>query len=1025
LTGLPVSDPATLDYPAVNLMISNFPASARPQAGTSWAPHIFEIFISEGMTRWFAVFYGDFPRVEVPITGDCPIRSVPFVQTDLILGNFVWFDANEDGLQNIDEGPVAGVCVLLYDGETDQLLDITSTDSNGFYGFNVEAGRFYYTQFIPPPGMSFTAKDVGGDDFADSDADPANSLTPKIMLDENDFRWDVGFIPDSLAGEEDAGDAKGGDGHGEDLGLIEDEDEPPTDAWQAGVAGESTQQEFSSGDIEQINTDGHGDGEAGAAEGSTQPEYTYTYEIDPVAGTYEMVLDGSDVDLMDDGDESNSSTVPPYDPCEDGVVFSDRLQLVPGAQPCLDAAEGRMDKEEIPPDTGLPFDESQDGEAGSAEESTQQELSNEIIYNDLSGILVDIGEVDLAGTDDEFDFHSSTGPPNDVGEGGHGDGEAGIAGDSTQQEFIYTYEIDPVTGAIVMDSSDVGLAWIVDGDESNFGTVPPNDADGNGEGEAGAAGDSTQQEFSYVYDPVTGYIEMVPFGEVSGGMDDGGDLNSSTVRPDDAGEDVFWEGVAGEVGPQRGISWSLENMPTFIYGYYSDKIAFPTFLNFFPPDDVAIIFSIVTFTKEDGHGDGEAGAAGESTQQEDMPLAPDDSAENTWSDPGIEPLNHAREDDHGDGEISVGEDGGDPALTPIEIFPQNPTMNVGEELEFTAQGRDQDGNPIDINDSGNLPSNDASEGGHGDGEADAAGESTQGDISSSIEDLINIPHYWGIEDFNIVYDSGGEATGTSIETGIGPTRSGREPNKKLGDKYDKSCNVQNSKSAEVDAPACANVFASDENDINSAFLDIDRLIEIAKGLVDPNHKLNYSGNKFLNLPTSSGQYSGPPDPYMPAGKDAQTVLVFYNLYNQALWVFDPLSGGYLRFTDMADGSGEFYPASDRLNGRQLIFHNVIVMFTKHIVKSPTIIDIDIEYTQGRAILFRDGKAYPIYWRTYGGEYEKETGRQRPIKFVDADGNPIPLHPGQIWVHIVTTISEAWEIEPGHWKVRFYPPPGTQ
>src|SRR6187549_155304 len=38
LTGLPVSDPSTLDLPAVLISITNFPPSARPQAGLSFSP---------------------------------------------------------------------------------------------------------------------------------------------------------------------------------------------------------------------------------------------------------------------------------------------------------------------------------------------------------------------------------------------------------------------------------------------------------------------------------------------------------------------------------------------------------------------------------------------------------------------------------------------------------------------------------------------------------------------------------------------------------------------------------------------------------------------------------------------------------------------------------------------------------------------------------------------------------------------------------------------------------------------------
>jgi hypothetical protein len=63
LTGLPVPDPALLKLPAVLISITNFPPSARPQAGLSFSPWVYEIYIAEGMTRYLATFYGEFPKL--------------------------------------------------------------------------------------------------------------------------------------------------------------------------------------------------------------------------------------------------------------------------------------------------------------------------------------------------------------------------------------------------------------------------------------------------------------------------------------------------------------------------------------------------------------------------------------------------------------------------------------------------------------------------------------------------------------------------------------------------------------------------------------------------------------------------------------------------------------------------------------------------------------------------------------------------------------------------------------------------
>ena len=85
LTGLPVADSSLLELPAVLISISHFPITARPQAGLSFAPYVFEIYITEGATRFLTTFYGEFPAPEVPITGNCEVRREIFTQTGQVL----------------------------------------------------------------------------------------------------------------------------------------------------------------------------------------------------------------------------------------------------------------------------------------------------------------------------------------------------------------------------------------------------------------------------------------------------------------------------------------------------------------------------------------------------------------------------------------------------------------------------------------------------------------------------------------------------------------------------------------------------------------------------------------------------------------------------------------------------------------------------------------------------------------------------------------------------------------------------
>jgi hypothetical protein len=194
LTGLPVEDPSLLDLPAVLVSISHFPVNARPQAGLSFAPWVFEIYITEGATRFLSVFYGGFPEPENTVNGDCPVRREPFQPTSNIIGSRVWLDENGNNTQDAWERGVGGVCVNLYD-ESGALLQQTTTDSNGYYGFNAAAGR-YMVEFKKPAWMEFAQKNAG-DAEKDSDADPASGRSEAVDVNSSLLHVDAGLILNS------------------------------------------------------------------------------------------------------------------------------------------------------------------------------------------------------------------------------------------------------------------------------------------------------------------------------------------------------------------------------------------------------------------------------------------------------------------------------------------------------------------------------------------------------------------------------------------------------------------------------------------------------------------------------------------------------------------------------------------------------------------------------------------------------------------------------------------------------------
>lgn len=193
LTGLPVQDPSMLDLPAVLVSISNMPVTARPQAGLGFAPWVFELFIGEGTTRFMSVFYGDYPRIIPNVSGDCTVREKRFIPERDWTGNYIWLDENHNGQQDAWEVGVGGICIHLFDAASGELLASTSSNSNGYYGFEIVPGTKYFLQFELPSIYQFTNPDVGDDDH-DSDVDPTSGQTPVFQPFASDSSWDAGLL---------------------------------------------------------------------------------------------------------------------------------------------------------------------------------------------------------------------------------------------------------------------------------------------------------------------------------------------------------------------------------------------------------------------------------------------------------------------------------------------------------------------------------------------------------------------------------------------------------------------------------------------------------------------------------------------------------------------------------------------------------------------------------------------------------------------------------------------------------------
>lgn len=89
------------------------------------------------------------------------------------VGNFVWEDLNQNGVQDSGEPGIVGAAVQLWNADKTQMLDATTTNASGLYTLKAPGPGSYRVRVIPPfPGDRFTLKDQGTD-TTDNDVNPS------------------------------------------------------------------------------------------------------------------------------------------------------------------------------------------------------------------------------------------------------------------------------------------------------------------------------------------------------------------------------------------------------------------------------------------------------------------------------------------------------------------------------------------------------------------------------------------------------------------------------------------------------------------------------------------------------------------------------------------------------------------------------------------------------------------------------------------------------------------------------------
>jgi serine-aspartate repeat-containing protein C/D/E len=131
--------------------------------------------------------------ITVVVDADGSSKAVKFANTPAktyAVGNYVWIDANKNGLQDADEDILEGVKVTLLDGEG-KALATTATDSDGRYILDeLDAGDYQIKFELTADQQklyNFTTPNApaGSNDENDSDTDTETGLTAKFSLDGN------------------------------------------------------------------------------------------------------------------------------------------------------------------------------------------------------------------------------------------------------------------------------------------------------------------------------------------------------------------------------------------------------------------------------------------------------------------------------------------------------------------------------------------------------------------------------------------------------------------------------------------------------------------------------------------------------------------------------------------------------------------------------------------------------------------------------------------------------------------------
>ncbi|MFK7808442.1 MAG: SdrD B-like domain-containing protein, partial [Saprospiraceae bacterium] len=132
---------------------------------------------------------------EVTITDNngCTTTKSITLNARAIIGDYVWEDVNQNGIQDPTESGLEGILISINGIQNNGNIytNTTISETNGYYAFDDLAPGDYNITFTPSDDLVGSIQSAGSDTSLDSDADPNTGETGTITVGFNDIIGDI------------------------------------------------------------------------------------------------------------------------------------------------------------------------------------------------------------------------------------------------------------------------------------------------------------------------------------------------------------------------------------------------------------------------------------------------------------------------------------------------------------------------------------------------------------------------------------------------------------------------------------------------------------------------------------------------------------------------------------------------------------------------------------------------------------------------------------------------------------------